>query len=63
MGAEYEKNYVKRLEAALLEYVEKYGPTPAAKAVFRDEPEVTRPTDNATCSPERRPTQGEEPTD
>ena len=59
----YDVDYVKRLEQALLEYVEKYGPTEAAKAVFRDAPQVSVPVESSVPSTDRSLDMGEVPTD
>jgi hypothetical protein len=63
MGPEYQRDYVKRLEAALLEYVEKYGPTEAAKAAFREAPQVSGPVGSLESGPDRRWDKGENPND
>ena len=52
MKQENDIDYMKRLEAALLEYVEKYGPTEAAKAAFRDAPQISRTDENPASWPE-----------
>ncbi len=61
MGPEYEKDYMKRLEAALLEYVEKYGPTEAAKAAFREAPQVSGLVGSLESRARQAPEQGGRP--
>jgi len=63
MGSENDRDYVKRLEAALLEYVEKFGPTEAAKAAFREAPRVARTAEGLVSTANQSPINEEDPTD